>query len=241
MFILSLRFILWLIFITLCLVLAKRIAPALIARYDNAVLRVAPVKAVDLDAAGPLRADQQAAWDQLQHWCFDGAGDGRSPLWQPWAMPRVEQRFSIALLTGAKGAGKSQLVEAFSRAIDGSNQLQRAGGAGGRLALRLRVKVNDCLWWRARKPTDPWDSGYLFDDAAVRQRLPRFLPRRATLMVADAWPAASLRECISALNARRADFHHPVRLLIVDTALPAGFSGLGEARVIAMVDTVDPG
>ena len=219
----------------LCLAPASHVGPALIARYDNDVLQVAPVDVIDLNAAGFRQGNQQAAWDHLQRWCFDGAGDGRAPLWQPWVMPRVEQRFSIAALTGANGASKSHLVEAFSREIDGANQLQRAGGAAGRLALRLRVKINDSLWWRARKPTDPWDSGYLINDAAAPQRLRQFLPRRATLMVADTLPAALLRECIAALHARRNDFRHPVRLLIVDTALPMA---LGEARVIAMVDSI---
>ena len=216
-----------------CLAPASRIGPALIARYDNDVLRVAPVAAIDLNAAGPRHANEQAAWDPLRQWCFEGVGDGGAPLWRPWAMPRVERRLSIAVLTGLNGVGKSHLVEAFSREIDGSTQLQRAGGAGRRLALRLRVKVNDCLWWRARKSADPWDSGYLMEDAAARRRLQQFVPRRATLMVADAWPADALREFVAALNARRMDYHHPVRLLIVDTVPP---NVPGEARVIAMVD-----
>jgi hypothetical protein len=222
----------------LCLAPASHVGPALIARYDNDVLRVGPVDVLAVNAAGLWQANQQAAWDQLQHWCFDGAGDGRAPLWQPWAMPRVEQRFSIAVLTGANGVSTSQRVEAFSREIDGSNQLQRAGGAVGRLALRLRVKANDCLWWRARQPTDPWDSGYLIDDAAACKRLRQFLPRRATLMVADTLPSALLRECIAALRARSNDFRHPVRLLIVDAVLHSVAIEPGEARVITMVDPI---
>jgi hypothetical protein len=216
-----------------CLAPASRIGPALIARYDNEVLRVEPVVAINQNAAGPLHAGQQAAWHQLQQWCLDGVGDGRAPFWHPWLMPDVEQRFSMAVLIGLNGAGRSQLVEAFSREIDGSNQFPRAGGAGGRLALRLRVKVNDCLWRRARKPTDPWDSGYLMEDAAARRRLQQFQPRRATLIVADALPADALRASIATLQARSADFRHPVRLLIVGAVPPNVPS---DARVIAMAD-----
>ncbi len=217
------------------LVPASHVGAVLIARYDSDVLQVAQPDAIDLHATRPRQANQQVVWDQLQRWCFDGAGNGRAPLWCPWATPRVEQRFSIAVLTGLNSGAKSHLVEAFARDIDGTTQLQCAGGAGGRLALRLRVKVIDCLWWRARKPTDPWDSGYLIDDAVAPQRLRQYEPRRATLMVANTLPAALLHECITALNARRADFRHPVRLLIVDTALP---NEIVEARVIAIDEPI---
>jgi hypothetical protein len=221
MLILGLKVALALMLLVLCLVLARRCGPALIARYDDGALRVEPASGVNETLPRDLSANQKAAWTQLQQWCFDGAGDGRTPFWLPWAMPRVERRFSIAVLLGAKGAGNSQLAEAWSREIDGSNQLQHAGGAWARLCLRLRVKWNDCVWWRARKPADPWDSGYLVGDALALEHLRKFLPRRATLMVANALPSAALLERIAVLSARCTAFHHPVRLLIVDTVLPA--------------------
>jgi hypothetical protein len=210
-----------LILLALCVVLARRIGPALIARYDGGALRVEPAGAVRAMLPHDLDVNQKAAWAQLQQWCFDGAGDGRTPFWRPWLMPRVERRFSIAVLLGSEAAGRAQLAEAFSREIDGSHQLQQAGGAWARLRLRLRVKWLDCVWWRTRKPEDPWDSGYLADDPLALKHLRKFLPRRATLMVADAMPSEAVLERVSALSARCAAFHHPVRLLIVDTALPA--------------------
>ncbi len=224
MLIYSLRILALLALCVLLLVLARRIVPTLIARYDNGALRVSPAGAGTEIPLQDFSANQKAVWTQLQQWCFDGAGDGRAPLWRPWAMPRVERRFAIAVFLGATGGSRSQLAETLSREIDGSHQLAQAGSAWARLCLRLRVKWNDCVWWRAREPADPWDSGYLADDPMALDHLRQFLPRRATLMVADAMPSAALLERIAVLSARCGAFHHPVRLLIVDAALPEALS-----------------
>ncbi len=205
----------------LCLVPALRIGPTLIARYDDGALRVAPVGVIDEALPRDRGATQKAARVQLLQWCFDGAGDGRAPFWRPWLMPGVGRRFSMAVLMGSTEAGASQMAEAFSREIDGSHQLSQADSRWARLCLRLRVKWNDCQWWRARELADPWDSGYLIDDLLALQYLRSFHPRRATLMVAVAMPAGALRERIDVLCARCAAFQHPVRLLVVDGALPA--------------------
>lgn len=186
-------------------------ARSLVARYDGEVMRVEPPTA-PARAAGSWSDAQQATWTRLHAWCFAGAGDGRSPFWQPWVLPRVEQRFSATALAGGSD-DEAQLVEAFSRHLDGSDQLAAAGGAVAGLLLRLRVKRNDALWWRARQPSDPWDCGYLIGETAA---LHRFQPRRATLMVADqSLPDAALREALQVLQARSAGFHHPVRLLVL--------------------------
>jgi hypothetical protein len=148
-------------------------------------------------------------------------GKGRSPRLRPWVMPHVEERFSIAVLTGVDGPEKSHMAEAFSREIDGSNRLAAAPNGRARRLIRLQTKLNDCLWWRARQTDDPWDSGYLVEDPAARLRLKTFRPRRATFLVADQLSAPSLTQCIDDLMAHRAEFRHPVRLLVVDCVVPS--------------------
>lgn len=207
-------------------VVARRVGPVLVARYDGAALSVGPPAGAARSAARTPPATDPAVWSALQAWCFAGAGDGRSPFWRPWTVPRVEQRFSIATWAEAAGADLPGLVEAFSRHIDGSDRLDALAGPVARLALRLRVKGHDAMWWRARQSADPWDSGYLVDDAGALQALGRFLPRRATLLVAQDLPLDALRERITLLSARRAAFHHPVRLLVLGTVLSPGWTDL---------------
>jgi hypothetical protein len=207
-------------------VVARRVGPVLVARYDGAALRVAPPEGAAQPAARTPLATRPADGSALQAWCFAGAGDGRSPFWRPWTVPRVEQRFSIATWAEAAGAELPRLVEAFARHIDGSDRLDALAGPFARIALRLRVKGHDAMWWRARQSADPWDSGYLVDDAEALQALRRFLPRRATLLVAQDLPLDALRERITLLGARRAAFHHPVRLLVLGTVLPPGWTDL---------------
>lgn len=207
------------------------------ARYDSAALQVAPpdpaaTRVPVSQAISP--SFSQRARPALEAWCFAGAGDGGSPLWNPWALPRVPKRFAVAVLTGVPGAPDAELpalAEAFSRHIDGSDQLAALTGAAARIALRLRVKWQDALWWRARQPTDPWDSGYLPDGEAALQALEAFCPRRATLLVALNLPAAALAPRIALLARRSAGFAHPVRLLVVGTPVPAGG---GRVAVIAV-------
>jgi len=235
----------------LALVPARHIGPTLIARYDDEALRPWHTGDFGLRWAGPLGDSQNKAWKDLDGWCFAGAGTGESPFWRPWALPQVPQPFAIAVLTGSNGVGKSHLAEALCRELDGSLQLAACSGRFASLRLRLRVKCQECLWWRRRHPADPWDSGYLVEDPAARRRLERFLPRRATLIVADELPPESLRKAIEDLNSRRSDFRQPVRLLIVDAALPStlglrweaeggvwmtGVQELGETPVVDLSD-----
>lgn len=188
-------------------------ARSLLARFDSAVLRVEPPRA----SASVSEVMGPAAWRNvcapLQAWCFAGAGDGRSPLGRPWALPRVPQRFTVATLVQGDEAERAQGIEAFSRQLDGSEQLAAARGRVAGLWLRLRVKLNDALAWRARQPSDPWDVGYLIGELPDWQR---FQPRRATLIVAaDGQEAATLREAVRLLHGNSAGYRHPVRLLVV--------------------------
>jgi hypothetical protein len=192
--------------------LALRVG-SLLARFDGTVMRAEAARAIG-PATVPLSAAHQAIWTRLLAWCFAGAGagDGRSPFWRPWEVPRVEQRFTVATLAAGPDAERAQLVAAFCRHLDGSDQLAAAGGAWAGLLLRLRVKCHDALWWRARQPSDPWDGGYLIGEPHALQR---FRPRRATLMVAHGLGDEALREALHILRTHSAGFHHPVRLLVV--------------------------
>lgn len=187
-------------------------ARSLLARFDGAVLRVEPLRASAGASVAMGHAALQNVCAPLQAWCFAGAGDGRSPFGRPWALPHVPQRFTMALLAQGTEAERAQGIEAFSRHLDGSDQLAACGRVAG-LWLRLRVKLNDALAWRARQLSDPWDAGYLI---GAPQDWQRFRPRRATLIVAaGGLDAAALREAVRLLHGNSVGYRHPVRLLVV--------------------------
>lgn len=175
-------------------------ARSLAARFDGAVLRVEPAQAIEASRA-PAPATRQAVEAALQAWCFSGA------------------RFAVATLVQGPPAERAALVEAFSRRLDGSDQLAAAGGALAGLLLRLRVKGQDAMWWRTRQPSDPWDAGYLAGEPAAWRA---FRPRRATLVVAEPGPdGAALAEAVQILAAHSGGFHQPVRLLVLGRSIDA--------------------
>jgi hypothetical protein len=194
---------------------ARHIGPTLIARYDRAALRVEPAGDVRLGLGMPTDPPGQATWAGLAHWCVHGSGPGHAPLWRPGALPDVELRLSVAVLTGASAADRSRLAEAFSRHIDGSARLQALGSRWQGRRWRLRIKLDECLWWRPLPPGTPWDAGYLPLSAAALQPLACFRPRRATLVVADGLHAQVLAQALHALHTNQAAFRHPVRLLVL--------------------------
>jgi hypothetical protein len=213
---------------------AARLLPLLASRYDRQTLRVEPPEGTPLGGIQPLTSSQQAIWAQLIRWCMAGYGPGDASFWRPWQAPRIGRRLSLAMMPGAHAdIAQLGLVEQFSRQLDGSVELARAGGRWAGWWLRLRVKRNDCLWWRARQVTDPWDCGYLVNEPDVRAALRRFRPRRATLMVlTGGWSIDALRSEIEALNQRSQSFQHPVRLLI--TSVEGGVIPAGEASADAV-------
>lgn len=169
----------------------------LLARFDGAVLRVEPAQAVERSPAPTVQAVEAA----LQAWCFAG------------------ERFAVAALVQGPPAERAGLVEAFSRRLDGSDQLAAAGGALAGLWLRLRVKGRDAMWWRTRQSSDPWDAGYLTGDPAAWRA---FRPRRATLVVAEpGLDGAALAEAVQILAANSSGFHQPVRLLVLGRSIDA--------------------
>ncbi len=154
-------------------------------------------------ASPPLQtptAAQRSLWTPLQTWCT--GEDAGPPL-------------SVAVWTAEPGSPEDAVIEPFSRHLDGSHQLHAAGGAVAGLLLRLRVKACDVAWWRTRRATDPWDSGYVLDQPAVREALAQFNPRRATLMVALDWTEPALIEVLGPLARSSVHFQHPVRWLVV--------------------------
>lgn len=193
----------------------RRLLATLRARFDGAALRVALPDRPVLPLAMPTAA-QAARWAPLESWCFDGAGTGRSPLLRPARAPQVTQRFSIAVWP-AEDPGDLDLIEAFSRHLDGSHQLLAAGGTLAGLRLRLRVKWCDVAWWRSRRASDPWDCGYALNEPPARAALARFEPRRATLVVAVGWPPEALMEALAAMQSSSPRFAHPVRWLVIPT------------------------
>jgi len=173
------------------------------ARFDSLALR--PPAAAD-DAQARLRA-QAAVVQTLTSWCLQGA------------MPRLRQRMLVGALRGAAGADALALAawaDAFARQIDGGLRLDAMSTGVQALAWRLQVKLNDARPWRARQPADPWDAGWaLSAPAALRQLQTAWMPRRATLILADAADHAALRLALTALWQRHASFRHPVRWLWV--------------------------
>jgi hypothetical protein len=102
-------------------------------------------------------------------------------------------------------------VLALGLELDGSLRLQARPGRVATTLLRLRVKLCDAMWWRARRADDVWDFGYLVDTKA----LATFTPRRATLVVVEGNDAARLRAAVDVLQALGPSLRRPLRLLLL--------------------------
>ncbi len=209
-----------------CYWAGSHIGPTLVARFDAETLRQAPPAQLGLQWAGPLGTAQQATWSALAAWCMTGMGTGRSPFWRPWVLPHVTERLSVAVLVGENGGGKSHLAAAFARTLDRDDELAAlaAQSRAKAWALKLTVKWNELWWWRARHAQQAWDCGWLVEHRAAINPLARFRPRRPTLLIADALLDHALQDAVKWLSAARADFRHPVRLLVIDVALPGALA-----------------
>jgi hypothetical protein len=153
----------------------------------------------------------------LRSWCHVGAGGGGRPLFRPGAAINLPIPLAFKALTGSSPAQTSRLAEALCLDLDGSVQLHTLSSASARWALRLRVKAQDAVWWRARQPADPWDTGYARTDTQALTAWPSFRPRRPTLvLLAASGPAAGA--CRAALVSAQAAFDHPVRVLSLPAA-----------------------
>jgi len=191
------------------------------ARYDQLALRP-PAAAHDETAR--LRG-QDAVAQALTDWCQAGAGPGLCPVWQPGARPAVDQRLAAAALRGPAGQHDATVAwaNALGRALDGGTRLDALPVTAGR-RWRLQIKLAEAAWWRPRQRSDPWDVGWAINTPpALRQMLGLWMPRRATLVLADAAEFDALAPSLGRLWQRQDDFRHPVRWLWVggDADLPA--------------------
>jgi hypothetical protein len=196
----------------LCWAPARRVGTSLVTRFDSVLLR--PPTSVDL---ATLTTSSNTC-KQLRDWCFEGAGTGAAPLLLPNAIPAMDQPLSIAvweMVPQPEQASQQTRLNAFMGQLDGTGLLLTCSGPWAKRWLRLRIKLREALWWRPRQAADPWDCGFLKTDEAALTQLPRFLPRRATLIVAQDLPDQILRDCLTALRDRQTIFSHPVRLLVM--------------------------
>jgi len=239
---------------------------ALFARYDTQAL-CPPAAAPGMTAAAAVRAAAiHPAWQALLDWCFDGTGTGASPLLAPGGAPDIGRPFAAAIARGPDRAALAELANALCLHLDGSATLAERPGRAARLAYRLQVKAQDACWWRARRRTDPWDSGWAGTDCAAAARLARFEPRPATLIVAHDAPlngmhddrAARLAQAIAQWVGHRAHWRQPVRLLLLregeaasagrdrsegrnlSTSQPRWLSELPALRPVAIFDETGP-
>ena len=187
----------------------------LFARFDTEALCADPPGQHSLPWRLPLCMQQALVFERLSQWCQARAGVAARPVLAPWAQPLVEKAFAVAHLSGAQAAGKSLLALALSRELDGSVLLKACPTRWARWRLRLRAKLHDCQWWRARQLDDPWDCGYVHSAALASGAIARFLPRRATLIVADGLTCEEVDQCAAQLHANSAWYHCPVRLLVI--------------------------
>ena len=191
------------------------------ARFDLQALRP---PAPSGSAADDALAQQQPAWSGLLAWCQQGAGPGNSGWLQPGARPAVAQRLAVAALHGQGDSATRAWADAFARQLDGSVALAGLPGGArgpGALAMRLRVKAQDAMWWRPRRPDDPWDAGWAISAPASHSHShwrSGFMPRRATLILADSREAATLSPHLAALAARSDALWHPLRWVWVGGA-----------------------
>jgi hypothetical protein len=161
-----------------------------------------------------LRAQPHVA-RALAQWCLSGA------------VPRLRHRLTVGALRPAGGGDPVALkgwAEAFARHMDGGMRLDALPTRAAGVAWRVRTKFNDARPWRSRQPDDPWDAGWAHSTPQALRRLQAdWMPRRATLVLADAADHVALRLALAALWQRHDRFRHPVRWLWIGggTDLPA--------------------
>ncbi len=197
----------------------ERYLRGLRARYDRVLLG-----APRLGQAAP-GGDDAAVQQALLAWCQGGAGPGGAP--SPGERPQVRSRFLVARLVAAQPEPAIAFANHLACEIDGSLRLHAMAGTLARLAWRAQVKLNDACWWRQRQDSDPWDAGWASTSPPGRRQWQRgFVPRRATLVLADIADAQALTLPLALLRQSGDDLPHPVRWLWVGAEPGAGQSPL---------------
>jgi hypothetical protein len=174
------------------------------AGFDTEALRPPATAGAEL---ARLRAQPHAV-RALTQWCLSGV------------VPRLRQRLTVGALRAAAGGGDAVALmhwaEAFARQMDGGIRLDALPTRAAGLAWRVRTKLNDARPWRSRQADDPWDAGWAQSTPQALRRLQTdWMPRRATLVLADAADHVALRLALTALWQRHPRFRHPVRWLWV--------------------------
>lgn len=142
--------------------------------------------------------------DRLRAWCRLGLAPGGPPV--------AVARFAVRHCK----PDEARVLDALALDLDGSHMLAACPGGLAKLALRLRVKWAEALPWGALPVDHPWDAGHLIDGPDLLDRVGRFVPRRATLILATDVAPARLPAVVDLLSRRAAGFDQPVRLLLVD-------------------------
>lgn len=203
------------------------------SRFDGLALQPpAPVSAAELarhqaqadeaarlaDTLAPLTVwaestlSRPASLPALQAWCrHQTLSVGRGAACVPARL------VAVAALVAPAAADARQLAERLAQAMDGSLRLAGLTGAAGR-AWRLQVKLADAAFWREPAADHPWDAGWArVQSESAQQLAERFVPRRATLVLADAAHARALSPVLGRLAARAGGLPRPVRWLWVGT------------------------
>lgn len=194
----------------LLLPVARRLGTVAVARFDGEALSADPEIALPAVPPTPAMLAQVAP---LRAWCFEGLGEGRSPLLRPSQAPHIPRPLALAMWQAPAGLARAQAAQHLARDLDGGFLLQAAPSRAAGLALRLRVKLHDLMWWRGRREDDPWDSGYPVRGPEGLAALARFRPRRPTLMVMDGWPLEIIAPALQALADAAPYWRQPVRVL----------------------------
>ena len=187
----------------------------LAARFDGLALR--PPAAEPGQAR--LQADRPGPWQALEAWCWTSrAGTSTGPQ----AGRALGAGLAVAALDGEDAEACRCWVDAFARQLDGSSRLDALPGRAAGLAWRLQIQLLDTLAWRARRTRDPWDAGWaLSSPAALDRWRAHFMPRRPTLVLADAADFPALQPALAGLAARSLGWRQPVRWLWVGRGDPA--------------------
>jgi hypothetical protein len=171
---------------------------------------------------------RRAAWDELRAWVTEGVSRNEAFGWR--------------VLLGRPGAGKTRMVHELSRVLArrdvlgthppppaGEGWRARAHRRAGRLAAAWSLSGRAYLrGLRGRpEPTDPWDVGDLQEHVlrAASDLLREWRPRRPTLLLLDdpdpGMAKSVLKILLNQSHSETNPFRHPVRLLVVNQALPA--------------------
>lgn len=159
------------------------------------------------------------AWNSLEGWAFDGSlrkAKKRSdaPMWQP---------FSVAILVGRSGGGKTRMAAEFGRHLARRDALGTDGRS--RPIWKFGVYLRRVMWgWDVRRD-DPWDAGLLLKSEGERweqylARLAVWQPRAPTLLIMDDPGRGEISQVLTTLAGGLASARHPVRLLIVNQSVP---------------------